>query len=288
MQTSNKYFFTVVFVLIFLPMVLTFIWLNSIIAKEIWNRRRPLTAKNYQCTTTLSEETSNDKPTCETQTSARNDENKKCKTSHLLFVLCDTSFFSLFFPFLLLIFIFRTAPKAVQLNFGNHSGITGIQLPTALTSTNTTANTSVTLTQLKLSEKKVIKRKMVKTCREARQLRMFTAILLLMSIFLICRMPTWVFLLYKLHFPATSNLSWMLNYIFGLLSMMNCVLNPLLYTFLTETMQFSFRFVARVQRLFRRTSGLFEKSNKKNNFLEDACPAGHSDLVKPKSNVEKN
>lgn len=86
-----------------------------------------------------------------------------------------------------------------------------------------------------------------RTRREIRQLRMFVAILILMLTFLVCRLPTWIFLLYKLYNPAKTNSLWMLQYIFGLLSVTNCVLNPLLYTFLTETMQFSFRFIDRLR-----------------------------------------
>lgn len=65
-QEPNKYYYTVVFVLIFLPQLIAFNWLYSIIAKEIWNRRRPLKAK--RCTR---DETNNKladvKQTCETR-----------------------------------------------------------------------------------------------------------------------------------------------------------------------------------------------------------------------------
>lgn len=87
---SNKYFFTVVFVLIFLPLVITFVWLNSFIAKEIWYRRRPVTVKDYR-STTFSEDASNDKPTCETQASTPHDDNKKCKLLlHSYQAVCHT------------------------------------------------------------------------------------------------------------------------------------------------------------------------------------------------------
>lgn len=86
-----------------------------------------------------------------------------------------------------------------------------------------------------------------KTRREIRQLRMFVAILILMLTFLICRLPTWIFLLYKLYNQAKTNSLWMLHYWLGLLSITNCVLNPLLYTFLTETIQISFRIIDRIR-----------------------------------------
>lgn len=61
-----------------MPVVITFVWLNSVIAKEIWYRRRSITMKNYKCNT-LSEDASNDKPTYETQDSTAHNDNKKCK-----------------------------------------------------------------------------------------------------------------------------------------------------------------------------------------------------------------
>lgn len=103
--------------------------------------------------------------------------------------------------------------------------------------------------------------KKIKSHREIRQIRMFSAILILMTTFLICRLPTWLFLLYKLHYTATSNLSWMLNYCFGLLSMANCVLNPLLYTFLTETIQISMNCVNRFRKQLRNCCGINNSSN---------------------------
>lgn len=86
-----------------------------------------------------------------------------------------------------------------------------------------------------------------KTSREIRQLRMFKVIILIMITFFVCRLPTWIFLLYKLFNIANTNFHWMLQYSLGLLSITNCVLNPLLYTFLTETIQYSFVFVSKAK-----------------------------------------
>lgn len=41
-QAPNLYYYSIVFLVIFLPLVLVFVWLNAKIAKEIWRRRRPL------------------------------------------------------------------------------------------------------------------------------------------------------------------------------------------------------------------------------------------------------
>lgn len=89
----------------------------------------------------------------------------------------------------------------------------------------------------------------LKTCREIRQMRMFKAVLALMIIFLVCRMPTWIYLLVKLYRVSSSNMMWMLHFSLGMLSVMSCVLNPFLYTFLMETIQYSNRFLDFVKRI---------------------------------------
>lgn len=73
--------------------------------------------------------------------------------------------------------------------------------------------------------------------RRQRQVRMFKVILTLMMVFFVCRLPTWIFLLYKLGVETEGNIHWMLNYIFGLGVLTNCMLNPFLYTFLSETIR---------------------------------------------------
>lgn len=40
-QAPNLYYYSIVFLVIFLPLVMAFVWLNARIAKEIWRRRRP-------------------------------------------------------------------------------------------------------------------------------------------------------------------------------------------------------------------------------------------------------
>lgn len=91
-------------------------------------------------------------------------------------------------------------------------------------------------TQTKCTEN-VVRKSNTTTGRETKQQRMFGAILFLMNTFLICRLPTWTFLIYRLYSSAKMNTVWMLYYVFGLLSLVNCILNPLLYTFLTEIIQ---------------------------------------------------
>lgn len=74
-QEPNKYYYTVVFVLIFLPQLITFNWLYTIIAKEIWNRRRPLKPK--RCTKNQANDNlADDKQTCETRFTVQPNRNK--------------------------------------------------------------------------------------------------------------------------------------------------------------------------------------------------------------------
>lgn len=68
---------------------------------------------------------------------------------------------------------------------------------------------------------------------------MFKAIVVLMLVFFVCRLPMWVFLLVKMVGEANTGAYWNLHYSFGILAMVNAVLNPLMYTFLTETIRFT-------------------------------------------------
>lgn len=77
--------------------------------------------------------------------------------------------------------------------------------------------------------------------RQRRQMRMFKVIMCLMLVFIMCRLPNWIFMLYKLNNTITGRINWMLYYGFGLTGLLNCMLNPLLYTFLGETIRISKR-----------------------------------------------
>lgn len=75
--------------------------------------------------------------------------------------------------------------------------------------------------------------------RRKRQLRTFKTIIVLMLVFFVCRLPMWIFLLIKMIGVANTNAYWNLHYSFGILAMLNGVLNPLMYTFLGETIRFT-------------------------------------------------
>lgn len=73
--------------------------------------------------------------------------------------------------------------------------------------------------------------------RKQRQIRIFKVIVVLMLVFFICRLPNWVYVLYKLNNVTQENIYWVINYIVGLLVLLNCMLNPYLFTFLSETIR---------------------------------------------------
>lgn len=76
-----------------------------------------------------------------------------------------------------------------------------------------------------------------KNLREARHIRMFKVVFLIILIFLLCRLPSWIFLLIKMYSSkSTYSEYWIMHYSFGILVLLNCLLNPLIYTFLSTTL----------------------------------------------------
>lgn len=106
--------------------------------------------------------------------------------------------------------------------------------------------------------------------RKQRQIRMFKVILALMAVFFICRLPNWIYVLYKLSNAAQENIYWVINYCFGLLVMVNCMLNPFLYTFLSETIRLTTFLAGIICGLFNPCVKLCKcKSNKNKTQEED-------------------
>lgn len=70
-----------------------------------------------------------------------------------------------------------------------------------------------------------------------RKMRAFRIILLLMVDFIILRLPFWIFYNISLSYIIPDKIaSWNTHYSLTLLTVVNCALNPMLYTFLNETM----------------------------------------------------
>lgn len=73
--------------------------------------------------------------------------------------------------------------------------------------------------------------------RVARHRRMVHVVILMMAAFICLRLPAWIFLLLRLYGSFSSPTEWLLYFIFGLLNLTSSALNPLFYTFLTQTIR---------------------------------------------------
>lgn len=150
-QAENGYFFAIIFTFIFAPLLIAFLWLNLVLAKEVWKRR-----------------------------------------------------------------------IHVSVNVGDNENTSTVA--SATTDWRVQDNVPPELTARRAE-------------RKQRQIRMFKVIVVLMAVFFICRLPNWIYTMYKLGNSTQENIHWVLNYSLGLMVMVNCMLNPFLYTFLSETIR---------------------------------------------------
>lgn len=71
-----------------------------------------------------------------------------------------------------------------------------------------------------------------------RKIRTFKIIVALMLVFILCRLPFWIFTILKLETNTyNQHYHWILTYVFTALALLNCALNPFLYTFLESTVR---------------------------------------------------
>ncbi|KAH8337807.1 hypothetical protein KR067_004481 [Drosophila pandora] len=73
--------------------------------------------------------------------------------------------------------------------------------------------------------------------REARHRKMVVVVLLMMAVFIFLRLPAWVFLIMRLYGSYSEPIDWLLYFSFGILNLFSCALNPIFYTFLTQTIR---------------------------------------------------
>lgn len=94
------------------------------------------------------------------------------------------------------------------------------------------SNTSSTSQSSNNSQVSILKKKNVQV---EKKIRTFRIVIVLMTCFVVCRLPYWVFYAVRLIIKVGGHAGW--NAVFALLALnlMNCVLDPLLYTFLNET-----------------------------------------------------
>lgn len=110
---------------------------------------------------------------------------------------------------------------------------------------NNTNETSTT--QIKLSEEtskvskvsssvKPVSQPKKKSLNVERKIRTFKIIITLMITFIGCRLPYYIFNIEKLINLHNEHEYWIMLYIFNALALLNCALNPFLYTFLHPTL----------------------------------------------------
>ncbi|XP_062558646.1 neuropeptide Y receptor type 5 [Armigeres subalbatus] len=201
-KSQNGYYFGIVFTIIFLPLLLSFLWLNTIIAREIWIRRRPIDSRTNA--PKKLRDLNAIESTCERKTTSTN--------------ISSSNNFDRRPPPPPVIRSSYSVSKCICSNCVDQHSPPQVPPPPPPRAPATIPSPA-------------------SDSRKKRQLRMFKAVVCIMSVFFLCRLPTWIFLLIKLHGTATTNVYWTLHYTFGIMAMLNCVLNPLIYTFLGETIK---------------------------------------------------
>lgn len=181
-KDESSTYYIIVFTFIFFPVFVGFIWLNTIISREIWKRRNAPGHSNQNLSKS---------------TTRKNDDGDDSKD-----------------------------PSTLEMKNTDD--------------TNTSSSSS--RTKGEMSKKTPpnannVPSSQTHTERQKRQMRMFKVILILMSVFICCRLPNWIFLFYKLKYNVSSTLNWILLYSFAALGLLNSMLNPFLYTFLNETIR---------------------------------------------------
>lgn len=110
--------------------------------------------------------------------------------------------------------------------------------------------------------------------RKQRQIRMFKVILVLMTVFLMCRLPHWIYILYKLKHPSLDSIHRVLYFTFGLMVMANCMLNPFLYMFLRDTICVATFLGKLVREVFNPCISFFRKPKDNREKLENVKTRG--------------
>uniref|UniRef100_A0A182QW88 G-protein coupled receptors family 1 profile domain-containing protein n=1 Tax=Anopheles farauti TaxID=69004 RepID=A0A182QW88_9DIPT len=214
-KSKNSYYFVIVFVVIFLPLLGAFCWLNGVIARAFWTRRKPVVGGELKgprkCAPSSTGHSSNDKKTLTTVTTHPIVEKRTPASVFTSNCTCPHHQ--------------TTAIVGEQTTQTDAAGV----LPSA--KQHQQQHQQQSSAQGQPSE--------AISNRRRRQVHMFKAIVALMLVFFVCRLPMWVFLLVKMVGEANTSAYWNLHYSFGILAMVNAVLNPLMYTFLTETIRFT-------------------------------------------------
>ncbi|KAH8401061.1 hypothetical protein KR009_002763 [Drosophila setifemur] len=175
-------YYVILFTLIFLPCIVSFVWLNAIIARQLWLRRH-----FHQ----------------EQQVQSQDPKEGQFKS------LGSSQNGDLLMP--------TTLVTAM-----------GVALPFVL------EKASI---PMKVPRDPVKKDTPASLAREARHRKMVVVVILMMAVFIFLRLPAWVFLIMRLYGSYSEPIDWLLYFSFGILNLFSCALNPLFYTFLTQTIR---------------------------------------------------
>ncbi|XP_037952678.1 uncharacterized protein LOC119683139 [Teleopsis dalmanni] len=196
-------YYVIVFTLIFVPCIAAFVWLNLIVAKKIWIRRHPTFTRAHKYKLNNNKKTSKNKSKAQIPSNLEISENT-----------ADS---------------IKARPTTPNKNCNCRvSHAASLAMPSSL------ANGPEKITPQTNAPTYSTKNK----TRESRHIRMFTIILIMMGIFMTFRLPAWIFLIMRIYGDYVTKVDWILYFSFGIMNLTSCVLNPLFYTFLAETIQY--------------------------------------------------
>uniref|UniRef100_A0A1B0CZF6 G-protein coupled receptors family 1 profile domain-containing protein n=1 Tax=Phlebotomus papatasi TaxID=29031 RepID=A0A1B0CZF6_PHLPP len=115
--------------------------------------------------------------------------------------------------------------------------------------------------------------------RKAQQLKMFKVVVAIIVVFFVCRLPTWIFLLIKLHNELYENYHWILHFSFGILSLFNCAINPILYTFFSD----SVKWATSLQNVLKKFTSLFKRNKRESRVLNNQSHAASPVVLKSRN-----
>ncbi|EDW92508.1 uncharacterized protein LOC6532018 [Drosophila yakuba] len=177
-------YYVILFTLIFLPCIVSFLWLNAVIARQLWLRRHYHQEQQVQ--------------------------QQEPKEGHFKTMSNGND---LLMPSTLVSAMGVAVPFALEKTpLPPKSPSSGARDPGKKTNAAALA-------------------------REARHRRMVVVVLLMMAVFICLRLPAWVFLIMRLFGSYSEPIDWLLYFSFGILNLFSCALNPIFYTFLTQTIR---------------------------------------------------
>ncbi|XP_017124408.1 gastrin/cholecystokinin type B receptor [Drosophila elegans] len=213
-------YYVILFTLIFLPCIVSFLWLNATIARQLWLRRH-----------------------FHQEQHVREQEPKEGQFKSMGHVNGD-----LLMP--------TTLVSAV-----------GVDLPFALEKSTLPPKTPITPVNVKRSTATAL-------AREARHRRMVVVVLLMMAVFICLRLPAWVFLIMRLYGSYSEPIDWLLYFSFGILNLFSCALNPIFYTFLTQTIRTVSLVKQKVRRFFGCGTGEVQNTMPEDQMDKSRCCCG--------------